>query len=121
MSKFSKDVIDSWYIAEFGNESSKEFHAAQMEFIKSHAAYSIISYILQIKDRHNGNIMFDKQGHVIHIDFGFILSIAPGGGILEVSPFKLTAEMVQVMGGDVNSKLYKMYAQLCVKAYLACR
>ena len=75
--------------------------------------------------------MFDKEGHIVHIgmnafdidllDFGFILSIAPGGGILEVSPFKLTAEMVQVMGGSVTSPLYQEYSRLCVKAYLACR
>ncbi len=38
-----------------------------------------------------------------------------------MSPFKLTAEMVQVMGGDINSPLYKEYSELCVKAYLAVR
>ncbi|KAH9244656.1 hypothetical protein BASA81_017934 [Batrachochytrium salamandrivorans] len=65
--------------------------------------------------------MFDKEGHMIHIDFGFILSIAPGGGILEVSPFKLTAEMVQVMGGDINAPAYRQFSELCIKAYLACR
>jgi phosphatidylinositol 4-kinase A len=78
-------------------------------------------FLLQIKDRHNGNIMFDRNGHIVHIDFGFMLSIAPGGGILEVSPFKLTTEMIQVMGGDATTPSYRLFSELCIKAYLAAR
>ena len=75
-----------------------------MNFIRSLAAYSLVCYFLQIKDRHNGNILIDDKGHIIHIDFGFMLSNAPGKGIqFEKAPFKLTNEFVDVIGG-VNSK-----------------
>jgi len=37
----------------------------------------------------------------MHIDFGFFLSNAPGKGVkFERAPFKLTAEHVNVLGGN---------------------
>lgn len=86
-----------------------------MNFIRSLAAYSLVCYFLQIKDRHNGNILIDDKGHIIHIDFGFMLSNAPGKGIqFEKAPFKLTNEFVDVIGG-VNSKNFSKFKKLLCK------
>ena len=104
-----------------GGPGAIRFQEARSNFVKSMAAYSVISYLLQFKDRHNGNIMVDDAGHVLHIDFGFCFDIAPGGVRFERAPFKLTGEMVAVMGGGPQAQGYKWFEELCVKAFLACR
>lgn len=63
------------------------------------AGYSLVTYFLQIKDRHNGNILVDRDGHLIHIDFGFMLSNSPGNIGFEAAPFKLPLEYIAVLGG----------------------
>lgn len=110
-----------YFITQFGPETSPEFQHARNNFIKSLASYSVITYLLQIKDRHNGNIMYDNQGHILHIDFGFCFDIVPGGVKFEQSPFKLTREMVRVMGGSSDTQAYIWFEELCVKSFLSCR
>lgn len=83
------------FIGKFGTEDKSNFQIARENFIKSLAPYSIICYILQIKDRHNGNILIDDYGHIIHIDFGFIFDISPAKNMrFERANFKLTKEMI---------------------------
>ena len=74
-----------------------------------------------MKDRHNGNILLDHEGHLIHIDFGFILSISPGRNLgFETSPFKLTQELVDVMGG-LHSEQFLYFKWLMVRGLKAAR
>ena len=110
-----------YFVSKYGAENSIRFQEARNNFVKSMAAYSMISYLLQFKDRHNGNIMVDDAGHILHIDFGFCFDIAPGGVRFERAPFKLTSEMVAVMGGSTSSQGYKWFEELCIKAFLASR
>eukprot|EP00850_Spirogloea_muscicola_P013514 SM000092S24482 [mRNA] locus=s92:267129:274309:+ [translate_table: standard] len=93
-------------------------------FVESMAGYSLLCYILQVKDRHNGNIMLDDDGHVIHIDFGFMLSNSPGGVNFESAPFKLTREFLEVMDSDADgnpSDAYDYFKLLCIQGFLTCR
>ncbi|SPQ18964.1 9d2e47b4-0d6b-430b-b2bd-2d91db09fa24 [Thermothielavioides terrestris] len=110
-----------YFVSKYGNEDSLRFQQARNNFVKSMAAYSVISFLLQFKDRHNGNIMIDDAGHILHIDFGFCFDIAPGGIKFERAPFKLTSEMVAVMGGSPEHQAFKWFEELCVKAFLASR
>lgn len=68
----------------FGDQEEK----ASVNFVSSLAGYSLLQYLFLIKDRHNGNILIDSEGHVIHIDFGFLLGSSPGNMGFESPAFK---------------------------------
>lgn len=105
-------------------ENSPNFKLAQRNFVESMAGYSLVCYLLQVKDRHNGNLLLDEEGHIIHIDFGFMLSNSPGGVNFESAPFKLTRELLEVMDSDaegVPSEFFDYFKVLCIQGFLTCR
>lgn len=104
----------------YGNPSTAKFLRAQRNFAKSLAGYSIVTYLLQIKDRHNGNILLDREGHMIHIDFGFMLSNSPGNIGFEAAPFKLPPEYVEVLGG-IDGEPFLEFKRLFHEGFEAAR
>ncbi|KAF3440586.1 hypothetical protein FNV43_RR18870 [Rhamnella rubrinervis] len=115
--------LRDFFIAKY-QENSPTFKLAQRNFVESMAGYSLVCYLLQIKDRHNGNLLMDEEGHIIHIDFGFMLSNSPGGVNFESAPFKLTRELLEVMDSDaegVPSEFFDYFKVLCIQGFLTCR
>ncbi|GAA5822607.1 hypothetical protein JCM11251_004314 [Rhodosporidiobolus azoricus] len=162
--------LQSFFVMKYGSPESVEFQRARTNFVQSMAAYSLLCYIIQIKDRHNGNIMVDGHGRITHIDFGFLfdidesfqipdiaeprtnlllcalfrcyaqayaillgsppplplalvtmlISLPPQGVKFEPNSFKLSHEMVVLMGGR-DSVGFRQFRELTVKAFLAAR
>ncbi|XP_020219164.1 phosphatidylinositol 4-kinase alpha 1 isoform X2 [Cajanus cajan] len=109
---------------DYGPVGSNSFEAARQNFIVSSAGYAVASLLLQPKDRHNGNLLFDNVGRLVHIDFGFILETSPGGNMrFESAHFKLSHEMTQLLdpSGVMKSETWNQFLSLCVKGYLAAR
>ncbi|XP_026755734.1 phosphatidylinositol 4-kinase beta isoform X1 [Galleria mellonella] len=118
--KQSGKSLRAWLELEHGPPNSEGFLRAQNNFVESAAAYALTSYLLQLKDRHNGNILLDSAGHIIHIDFGFIFSISPKNLGFESSPFKLTQEFVEVMDGE-QSDMFQYFKILILRGLIAAR
>jgi hypothetical protein len=113
-------TLKDHFVKSFGEPDSDSYKAGVDAFTRSLAAYSIICYVLQLKDRHNGNLLIDNMGHIIHIDFGFMLSNSPGSMGFEAAPFKLTQDYVDVLGG-LTSPAFEDYKTLCKRSFQALR
>ncbi|KAI6325912.1 hypothetical protein MCOR29_003618 [Pyricularia oryzae] len=113
-------TLKDHFVKVFGPVDSEPHKAGVDAFKRSLAAYSMISYILQLKDRHNGNVLVDNEGHIIHIDFGFMLSNSPGAVGFEAAPFKFTHEYLEVLGG-IGSPEFEDFKKLCKQAFQALR
>uniref|UniRef100_A0A3P8T0Z7 Phosphatidylinositol 4-kinase beta n=1 Tax=Amphiprion percula TaxID=161767 RepID=A0A3P8T0Z7_AMPPE len=118
--KQSQLSLLDYFLQEHGAPTTEAFLSAQRNFVQSCAGYSLICYLLQVKDRHNGNILLDADGHIIHIDFGFILSSSPKNLGFETSAFKLTSEFVDVMGGP-DGDMFNYYKMLMLQGLIAAR
>ena len=116
MSFDPNNSLKVFYEKYFG-KGTKKYKKALRNLVRSLAGYSLVCYFLQIKDRHNGNILINNEGYLIQIDFGFFLSNAPGGEF-EKAPFKLTDEVIEVIGG-INSKYFQIFRKLMWKGMLA--
>mmetsp|Transcript_7990 Transcript_7990/g.12085 ORF Transcript_7990/g.12085 Transcript_7990/m.12085 type:complete len:248 (+) Transcript_7990:3-746(+) len=97
------------------------YQKAVQNFICSCAGYCVATFVLGIGDRHNGNIMVKKDGHLFHIDFGhFLGNFKKKFGVnRERAAFVFTPEMAYVMGGKRYRKdpNFKKFLSLCSSGF----
>ena len=119
--KSSPDVptLREYFEYRYGPPYAPPFINAVTNFVKSLVGYSLLTYILQVRDRHNANLLLDDDGHIVHIDFGFILGDSPGMNMnFENAPFKMTREYVELLGG-LDSDAMVMFQDLFLRGFFA--
>jgi phosphatidylinositol 3-kinase len=95
------------------HNKTKTIEDIRNRFIKSTAAYCVISYMLGIGDRHLDNIMVNQAGTLFHIDYGYILGSDPKYSSQNI---RTTPDILDAMGG-INSPDYLIFQDLCTKIY----
>jgi len=97
------------YLAYY-NPDPENMTKALDNFIRSSAGYCICTYLFGVGDRHLENILLTHDGHLFHIDFGFIFGRDPKPYALP--PMKILRQMVDVMGGE-DSEGYLKFRRYC--------
>ncbi|CAH0481770.1 unnamed protein product [Peronospora belbahrii] len=82
-------------------------------FRESLAAYTVITFLLGVGDRHADNVMLTKDGILFHIDYGFILGKDPKP--LQ-PPMRLDHFMIEALGGTQTPQ-FEQFKQLCIIAF----
>lgn len=100
------------YILEQNRDLSQQ--TIRTRFIKSCAAYCVMTYLLGVGDRHLENIMVSNDGRLFHIDYGFVLGQDPKP--IKVSHIRISSEMLDALGG-YQSRDYEVFKKLCDKIY----
>jgi phosphatidylinositol 3-kinase len=98
------------------NEDGKLDAAKMHNFVDSTAYYTVFTYLLCVGDRHLDNILITDQGHLFHVDYGFLAR--------EPKPFapavKLCPEIIDIMGGKYSG-YYGTFLRRCITCYLILR
>lgn len=86
-------------------------------YMRSLAAWTVITYLLGVGDRHMDNIMITHSGILFHIDYGFVLGKDPK----PLAPYiRMNESMIEGMGGR-DSSHYTDFKELCADVFLVLR
>jgi hypothetical protein len=117
---FNPNVLVDWLREH--NATDELFREAQQRFALSAAGYAVATYVLGVGDRHNDNIMLNKNGAMFHIDFGHFLGHfkTKFGYEREKAPFVFTKQYAQILGGR-GAPAYDLFVESACKAFSVVR
>ena len=98
------------------NNKDEKISNIKERFAKSLAISSCLSFILGLGDRHSSNIMLSKKGHIIHIDYGYILENPIHSTILNHPVIRISNEMIDFLGG-INGDYYQLFKQYIINVF----
>ena len=85
------------YILDFNPH--KTIKDIRERFITTCVSSCVLCYVLGVGDRHLENILINKEGELIHIDFTYILGEDPQHSSAEM---KITQDMLDMLGGKMS-------------------
>lgn len=107
--KYGKNCILNYWASAYDTSINNIPQSVLTTFITSCAAYSVITFIIGVGDRHLDNLLVGKSGHFLHVDFGYIFGEDPKPF---PPPMKICSEMIEAMGG-LNSLGFKLFVDKC--------
>lgn len=91
--------LDHFFVRQFGGGDARAWLTARNEWTRSSAVWSMSGYIVGIGDRHGENVLVETTtGRCVHVDFAMLFEKGRRLRVPEVVPFRLTQNMVVVMG-----------------------
>eukprot|EP00667_Euglena_gracilis_P001754 EG_transcript_1754 len=103
--------LQTWIYTQKAN-ATDEVQGVRRRFIHSTAAYTVISYLLGVGDRHKHNFMVTTRGKFFHIDYGYVLGLNPNS--LQNSYLRLTTQMQAFIGRE---EAWNEFLELTVRIF----
>ena len=86
----------------YGPVGTRGFAVARRKFLNSLAGYAVVCYLLGIKDRHNGNVLLDKEGHLVQARASARASAPVHARVARVTSTSVCAARPRVLAGRVE-------------------
>ena len=99
------------YILDFNPH--KTIKDIRERFITTCVSSCVLCYVLGVGDRHLENILINKEGELIHIDFTYILGEDPQHSSAEM---KITQDMLDMLGGKMSTN-FSDFKNRCKRSF----